>query len=104
MIHNSLTDMTVTANVSDAKKQAVAQYSLITSYSGMVVGMLVGTGLAVLTDNSIGANRGDVGALLLMLPTSARLNRVWQSSPIGAIELILGPLGVLLDGSAYHTA
>jgi len=46
-LHNSLTDMTVTAHVSDSKRQTVAQMSVTMSYSALFLGLLTASTLVL---------------------------------------------------------
>lgn len=47
MLHNSLTDMTVTSNVSENKRQGVAQFSVTISYSALFIGLLTASTLVL---------------------------------------------------------
>mmetsp|Transcript_83115 Transcript_83115/g.144402 ORF Transcript_83115/g.144402 Transcript_83115/m.144402 type:complete len:482 (-) Transcript_83115:77-1522(-) len=52
-VFQGLTDLTVTANVSEAKKELAMQYILIGTYSGLFVGMLTASILVLASESSI---------------------------------------------------
>jgi hypothetical protein len=51
MVHNSLTDMSVTTNVAEAKRQSVAQMGLTMSYSALFIGLAIASSLVLSLDD-----------------------------------------------------
>jgi len=57
-LHMSMTDLTVISNVSGSKKESVAQYGLIATYSGLFIGLMTASSLVLLFEDSINDDDG----------------------------------------------
>jgi len=53
MMHNSLTDMTVTSHVSEGKRQVVAQLSVAMAYSALFIGLLTASSLVLVEGDEL---------------------------------------------------